>query len=386
MTSHPFFDALAYPWHRPEAEEFHSALAATVPVGMVGILFPASGGDLINLNQQQAPLYVWRDVLDQLTIIRGLKALCEWCKANADYHNNKSFQDAVRRVFAAAFLPPRQVLVNDATQLLMFDRQLLWADLDRLRTSTDRTRMLVVGGDRKSGKSHAHNLFELAASERGKAEVVYLTRDLVTNDREVVGALADRIGVEIDIPSAETPTESIASSTSSTTVPAWYKVAINKMLGAARQSQTEWWIVMDDLGCDENGAMWLDKTVRMFFMQFGLTFVDPLCRKWFRLMLIGLPPEGRTRWDQNAYVERALSERDITVGNVSEAFQEAARAKEKALSPQAADELAQATFAAAKRDYDKAVAAAAAKQIPGLDPPSWLQCLHDRTADALKAL
>lgn len=380
MPSHPFFDAPTYPWHRPEADPFHAAVADTLGVKDVKVIFPKFGGDLKRLNQNQPPNDVWRDVLTELTAVRGLRGLCEWCRDEPKYQKNDPFVAAARAVLAAAFEPPRQVLGDDA-ELLMFDRQALWTDLDRLRTTAVKTRMLLLGGDHQSGKSHLRNLFEVAARER-RAEVVYLTKDLATNVEEVVDALASRIGAVIDIPDLRPP--AAAAATPNTTVPAWYKAAINKMLHAARESQTEWWIVMDDLGHDRQGAPHVDETVRLFFKQFGQTFVDPTFSKWFRLMLIGLPAEGRPKWDRDTFVDRPVSAADVTPQHVAEAIQEEAARRKKNLTPAAASELAATVFAAAQTDYEAGLAAAA--RTPGADPPAWLQCLHDAAVTALKEL
>ena len=370
MAFHPFFDAPTYPWPRPEAPVFHDALARLVPVDLVGILFPRFGGDLTQLNQRDWPSNVWREVLNQLTIARGLKGLCEWCRDESPSRGSATLQTAVQAVFNAEFMTPRRVIDDEGSQL-MFDRQPLWTDIARLATRTDRARMLLVGGGRQSGKSHLRNLFELAAGERGRAEVVYLTKDLVSNDQEVVDSLAARLGVEITVPD--------------TTDRAWYKKVINKLLGAANESGTEWWIVVDDLGDDEQGVPLMARSVRDFFHQFGLTYVDPQFRQRFRLMLIGLPPEGRaTNWDRSAYVERMLSEADVTPSHVSEALLEGARRRRKSLTPQGADELAEKVFAAARRTREEGLAAAS--QTPGVAPPSLLQCLHDAALIALNAL
>lgn len=381
MASHPFFDAPTFPWSRPEAGPFHVALANNVPKKTAEVVFEQCGGNPIGLDWNQSQSDVWRDVLKELSLAGGLKNLCEWCRDHATYRN-EPFQKAARAVLDAQYAPPRRVLKSGETPLLMFDRSALWDAVDRLRSTSDRARMLIIGGDQQSGKSHVSNLFELIADERGRqTRMMTLKKELVTNVEEVVDFLASRIGATIDVPHPEP----VAIGTPDTSSDAWYKKVINKMLRAAQQSRTEWWIVVDDLGYNEKGDPFVDETVRQFFKQFGHTFADREFRQWFRLMLIGLPAQGATRWDRSTYLSYPpLSEADVKHEHVAEAVEEEARRKDKAKTPEAVKEIVDHVFAAAQRKFDAAVAAA--KQAPELEPPSWLRCLHDEAVTALKAL
>jgi tetratricopeptide (TPR) repeat protein len=76
MPDHPFFDALSYPWSQHEAQVFHRKLYSTVRLsGEIELLYQQSGGASL-LTPQRADL-AWKEVLDLLTLERGLQRFCE---------------------------------------------------------------------------------------------------------------------------------------------------------------------------------------------------------------------------------------------------------------------------------------------------------------------
>jgi hypothetical protein len=359
MPLHPFFDAPLFPWHRPEAEPFHLAVAHTLPLPEAPILLPRFGGNPLLLTPGQPPVAVWREVLEQLTVVRGLRGLCEWCRDNQRYSQNVPFQDAVRAVLFAVAAVERRVVADDGSRAVL-DRSSLRTMLARLAAQNDDAKMLLVRGARKCGKSHSRHLLELAAQDR-KAQVVYMRAGATDTVEEVVNRLGAVLEAEIDPPT--------------TTDPAWYKQVINRLLRAARRSGTEWWIIMDDLGDDDYGVPLMDPRVREFFQQFGNNYPDPQFRQWFRLMLVDLPPAREaTRWDRRCYLEDRPAEADITREHIAEALREGAQRRGKVLLAGELDALTAKVLATAET-----LASAP-------DAPCWLERVHDATVAALKDL
>jgi hypothetical protein len=358
MPPHPFFDAPSFPWPRPEAGPFHQAVAQVLGLSQVPILFPRFGGDPLLLTPNLSPAAAWHEVLDQLTMVRGLRGLCEWCRDDPRYAANTPFQTIVRAVLAAAAAVERRVVADDGSRAV-FDRVPLRSMLTRLAAPIDEAKVLLVRGARRSGKSHSRYLFELAARERG-AEVIYMRAGMTDTVDDVVDRLAAAVGAEIDPPT--------------TTDPAWYKQVINRLFRAARQSKTEWWIVMDDLGDDENGVPLMDPRIREFFQQFGMNYPDPQFRVRFRLMLVGLSlAREATRWDRQCFLEDTTAEASVTRDHVAEVLLEGAERRGKILP---------ASDLVALTDRVMAVAQVAA----AANTSCWLECLHDATVATLVAL
>ena len=75
--SHPFFDALSYPWHLPEARELHRALYSAIPdPHEIDLYYQSCSAYLSPLNLAQAPHAIWKEALENLTRSGQLVTLC----------------------------------------------------------------------------------------------------------------------------------------------------------------------------------------------------------------------------------------------------------------------------------------------------------------------
>ncbi len=75
--AHPFFDASAYPWHRPEAVRFYQALTDAVPnVGRIDLIYRQCGNRLPALALTNPPDLIWKEALQNLTAQGALRKLC----------------------------------------------------------------------------------------------------------------------------------------------------------------------------------------------------------------------------------------------------------------------------------------------------------------------
>jgi hypothetical protein len=90
-----------------------------------------------------------------------------------------------------------------------------------------------------------------------------------------------------------------------------------KLREVAASKNRQLWIAIDDLGVDEDDAPLLDPEIRKFCDQFALNMMNPVFRKWFRLMLIHYP-DGPvpTKWRHEFWKEDRPSVTDIQPNHV----------------------------------------------------------------------
>lgn len=73
-----FLDMSPYPWHLDAARELHVTLTRLFPtVNAISFLVPQTGLPLAMLNVNNAPFYLWREVLDQLAPLGLVRTLVE---------------------------------------------------------------------------------------------------------------------------------------------------------------------------------------------------------------------------------------------------------------------------------------------------------------------
>src|SRR6187549_2666239 len=90
VMSHPFFDAPAYPWARPEAVPAHKALYQGIPQpNRISALYKQCDDGSFSLAPltltQVAANDIWQEALELLTVARRLKRLCEIILGNTAY-------------------------------------------------------------------------------------------------------------------------------------------------------------------------------------------------------------------------------------------------------------------------------------------------------------
>jgi hypothetical protein len=304
-VAHPFFDIVAYPWHRTDARELHAVLtmAITVPAS-IDLLYKGSSAEVLPLNQNQAPNLIWKEALENLAVAGALQALCNLVLAQAG--RNKSLRKALEDVINA--VPAVEVqFVPDSVSVL--DRVELRNSLTNLESDASPVRVLLVRGGPKTGKSQGKFLFERAAKDSG-AKVVYLFEGIVATVDDVVKQLFGALEATSEIPDPR-----------STTREAWYQAVCVQLQEVAARKKQRMWIAVDDLGPGPGDppAPLLDREIREFCEQFALNMPNPLFAEWFRLMLIHYP-EGDvpTRWRHEFWSEDRTSEADVQQTHVEE--------------------------------------------------------------------
>lgn len=101
--THPFFDAVTYPWSRPEAGALFDLLTITITNPQeIALIYQRSGGSLASLDTNQAPGLIWTDALNLLSTGGLLSDFCAQLEAIARLKKNKAFQQAIRDVVGEA--------------------------------------------------------------------------------------------------------------------------------------------------------------------------------------------------------------------------------------------------------------------------------------------
>jgi hypothetical protein len=172
--------------------------------------------------------------------------------------------------------------------------------------------VLLVRGDRKSGKTWSRHLFEQAAREQD-ARVTYLFEGTVGTVEEVFEKLFGLLQAPELLP--ETPdTSSVA----------WHRRVCRCLRQAAEKHGRRLWIAVDDLGPGPDGVTpLLDEEIKSFFDQFALELLDPAMHQWFRLLLIHYP-DGPvpTRWEDELWSEDRTRPEDIDPAAVARVVRE----------------------------------------------------------------
>jgi len=198
------------------------------------------------------------------------------------------------------------------SQSYLFDKSVLFLDRIELRKKlqllvpeTNPMTVLLVRGGSNSGKTYGRYLFEWAATKLG-AQYLYLFDGLVSNVNDLVLQLFVAFEASDEIPPRNT------------TENAWYKLVCAKLQEIASSKKQALWIAIDDLGLDEKEVPLLDQDIRNFCNQFALNMMNPLFRKWFRIMLIDYP-EGPvpTKWTSEIWTEDRTSSRPKKIKSVT---------------------------------------------------------------------
>jgi hypothetical protein len=359
--THPIFRPGPYPFWRAEARTLHRRLADrfTRPAD-VERLYRSTADGLPGLFLGQAVDLIWQDALEKLAPAGLLPRLTEVLGAEA---NLGVLAEAIAAVVAA------QPLVNEnisADDVLVINRENLRTLLGQVGSDAHPTKVVLVRGKPKSGKTHGQHLFELAARDQG-AEAVYLSAGMVATVDEsvrllfsiVLGAGEDRIP----------PRDSTAD--------AWYRAVSFRLIELAKQQGTPVWIAVDDLGLDADGIPLMDEQIRRFFEQLAVQLQNPAARRWFRLMFIHYPDSPPpTGWRRDLAREDRVDENDIGKDDVVALIRRWSIGRDRArLTDEHLDALA-----------TEVIAATGAAAPPGELPLPRLQIIHDELVTRLRTL
>jgi hypothetical protein len=302
-VTHPFFDALRFPWDRPDAKAFFAVLPDLVGTpAEITRVYRSSVPDLDPLTPAAAH-HMWQEALDRLTPAGGLGPLCDQLLA-------RQLNGRIRALIEAVKLARPSVDSLEGGHdggVVILDRVVLRGHIRQLSPADTPLKAIVVRGDPASGKSHGRYLFELAARDQ-PADVVYLSADMVATVGEVIEELFSTLNASGEIPP---PGE--------TTDVAHYRKVWQKLREIADRRQRQLWLAVDDLGPSDDGAPLLDEEVRVFLEQLVPRLENPAYRRWFRLMLIHYPDRSLpTRWKREVVAEDRTAEADVGAEHVAE--------------------------------------------------------------------
>jgi hypothetical protein len=361
--AHPFFDALTYPWTRQDAQDLHTTLFNNVKAfGTIELLYQKCVTPATPLTPNQAAHLAWKEVLELVTSARRLGRLFELLLELAVAPTLRPAIEAVQN----ATNPLEDALLS--TDVIFVDRKRLKLLLQKLEGPSATHGVLLVRGDRRSGKTWTERLVTDVAQSHG-ADSIFLFEGLVSTADEVLDALFAKME-GMDRKPALTTTED-----------AWFRLACTRLLELAEKKKRLLWVVVDDLGTTETGPR-LDPTVRTFFDQFALAMANPAFAKWFRLVLIDYP-DGPvpTRW-KPFWVADKLTEAEVDKAAIAEFVVAWARRRKKTISQAAADDTA-ADIIAKVDAPGEAAGAGAGEESP---PPSRLTRINEALAAVLEGL
>lgn len=277
--AHLFYDSPAYPWHIPEADALWRALHSAIPqFGAIDHLRKVCGPGISQFAPSD-PEQMWRDMLTNTAIAGRLRQLDAELRSRTLPH----VVDALDRLIAVASPDPVTWVLDD---LIFANRIKLRSALAQLASSKTVKNVLVVRGERQSGKSWTKHFVAHYARLAGQG-CSYLFEGMVTTVDEAVDYIFMELGGE--------PPQRL------TTEAAWYSRVAQTMAKAAQARNRGSWIIMDDLGVGPDGVPRMEPEIRKLFDQLALNMLNPAFAQWFKLVLIDYPDQSvPARWRQSA--------------------------------------------------------------------------------------
>jgi hypothetical protein len=353
VVAHLFFDSPTFPWYVLEARALHRLLYELIRDARdIDLIRQSCGPNVLPVGRED-PKLMWQALLDNVATVRALRELDRVLRER----NSPSIVEALDKLIAAVSMDPVNWIMDEP---IFVNRVVLRKALAQLASPQTVKQVLVVRGDRLSGKSWTKHIIQYYADITGQG-CTYLCEGLVTTVDEAVGFMLAELGGQVP---PRLSTES-----------AWYRSVAQEMMKCAGLRQRGSWIIMDDLGIGPDGTPVLDPAVRSLFEQLAVQTLNPAFGRWFRLVLIAYPDVPLpSKW-------RAYSLEDrTTVGDMHENAVQSylanwAQRHGKALSESDASTLA--------RDIVQRASAALAQ---GNDERSQVERVHDELTVVLEKL
>jgi nucleoside phosphorylase len=200
---HPFFDALSFPWHHPDAVPAQQALLAAYPqFDSIEMLYKRCAAGLPPLSMQGRPDKLWKDALEALTAARALHRLCEFVLADgAAMAAHRAIQRLVDATGSAADPPLRRPGKRPATPPKV--------DIGILTIRDDEQRAVIdVFSNRAGTVQGAHREYTLRHADAGGGarytvavvrQVEQGTGEAQTVARDLIDDLAPRLILVVGI-------------------------------------------------------------------------------------------------------------------------------------------------------------------------------------------
>lgn len=360
--AHPFFEEPQFPAYRKDAQELHRVLCiVSVDVAGAIAIYTRCGPNLPGLTPANIQK-TWDEALLNLTSRGFLKTLCDDIKAN---FQQPQVQKAIHAIEIAK--PATDITIIESGTLVL-DREPLRTGINRIAPEGNASKVLLVRGEPKSGKSYAEHLFSSVARASG-AESLFLFAENIPTLQRAIDQLYSLFAPE--------PAPVVKDA--NTTDPAWNLEVCIKLQGLAAARNKVYWIAVDDLG-EKDGAYILPEPVRDFFNQFALQVRNSFFKKSFRLLYIHFPKKIPTQWKREIYVATEVSETDVSEADIITSLGEWRDKTGKTLSDEKIIATAKQVLADAEKQYADAKAADAS------DVASRLEFIHYRLLDEFETL
>lgn len=270
---HPVFENLRYNFALQEALDFYNVLCeAYTNAGAIDTIYKTAGGVPGTLSVGLSPILMWKEVLQNLAAIKGIRKLCNDLKGNA-------VQEVLDAITTLEKVPSATDPKKVDPKLLVLDRGNLRSQIDLLADEADPLKVVLIKGDPKTGKSYSRHLFQAMAKQLGAETVFFNSVNAVVIDL-VFRALAKKIDGSVTI--------DIDNQKPNSTPDAVYSDFCYQLLEAARKHDKKLWIAVDDLGTIADNK---NSVIKDFFTQFVSQMSDQDFRDHFRLMLINYPTD-----------------------------------------------------------------------------------------------
>ena len=294
--THPIFTVFTYPMNRPDAAALYEALYEVYDnKDKLEKVFKLCCDPIYWKEVPVRDLIAnyWIGALDVLAREGALKTLCKKVQEDSQSENLLFVREAIQAVLSARQTTLTKKVFEEYR--LVLDRKLLRTNLQELLSSNaGARRVFLVRGEKGSGKTWCRWLFEQMAEDAQAAPACYCDKNTAPTVKDLLNQLFSSFDVRVEIETDEQGllrNVAIVGETSwkvpvETTPSGWYRALCLELKKLAADRKKPLWIIMDDLGKDEDNQPILDEQIRLFFEQFVLSMNNTATGQWFRLMLI----------------------------------------------------------------------------------------------------
>lgn len=358
---HPIFDGIKLKWTDPNVRQLHKLLGKLKKFKSlegIELWYEMAGDELPGLTYTKTPAGIWKEALDNLHANGCLRVFCQ---SLLDEGKPPELMQALKGIFETESVTESKFI--DESPLM--DRKNLRSKLNALASPESNTRVLIVRGDKRTGKSHGRLLFVKLARDNG-GTIISMKKPQITVLADVLNSLFGPLGglpenVRKKLDGLENRNDA------DTTDFAWLDEVSRTFLNAARAANANLWIAMDNLG-KEQDAFLLPQEIKLFFDKLVLQMSTLSYLDNVRLMLIDYP-DGDTPpgWEEIMWQEDRTRHDDVVQSHVIETIESWCRAQNKNLHKDTILEQASAIIKKAERTVAEGIAGKPAYRIEQID-------------------
>lgn len=320
---HPFYSSLTFPFQRPEAKKLYDHLLSLISEpGLIDGVYKQSMPVVTPINPTQNIPIIWSFVLDEICKTSNFASFCSILRSN--YYNVPTLLEILDEIDKARSMIYNRIFSGDIYVLDCESQR----DVFEAITSDSNTRFLLVKGPSKSGKSWLRHILINQARERG-ITITYLRKGMIVTVEDAIERIFSALGENINTV-LPVDTRSVA----------WYRSVCNKLLEIASKNNKKAWLIIDDLGYSLDQSTGektplLPETVRLFFEQLAMNFIDPAFSQYFRLIMIDYAENVvPISWENSMYTTIQSREDSIQQNHIQDFLVDWLESKEKVMTPE----------------------------------------------------